>query len=48
MTERLQGRIVAVEKVETAETAMSAVEALQDMNPHFTQGPGRKLGLGSL
>jgi hypothetical protein len=45
MAEKLVGRIASVEKVETAETALSAAEALADFHPHFTQGPGRKLGL---
>lgn len=48
MAEVLVGRVVAVEKVETAETALSAVDALRDLNPHFTEGPGRRLGLSGL
>lgn len=45
MADKLVGRIVSVEKAETASTALDAVDALHDLNPHFTEGPGRKLGL---
>ncbi|HEV8360063.1 MAG TPA: hypothetical protein VGR28_06380 [Candidatus Thermoplasmatota archaeon] len=48
MAETLRGKIVAVEKVETATMAMSAAEALNDLNPGITEGPGRKLGLRGL
>jgi hypothetical protein len=42
---RLVGRIASVEKAEAIVTALDAAEALRDLNPHFTEGPGRKLGL---
>lgn len=34
-----------VQSTEDATGAVEAAEALSDLNPHFTQGPGRKLGL---
>jgi hypothetical protein len=45
MAEQLKGRIVHVEKAVTAQPVLDAVETLHDLNPHFTRGPGRKLGL---
>lgn len=38
------GRVTA-EKSVAAEHALEAAEALNDLNPHFLRGPGRKLGL---